>query len=210
MRRRNVVLITTFFLFTFITASAENWPQWRGPNLNGTSGEKNLPWKWSVEENIAWKLALPGWSGSTPVIWNDRLFLNVAEGDDLYLWCVDRNAGTLLWKKLLGGGNTKMRKQNISSPSPVTDGKNVFVMTGTGVFKGFDFTGKEIWSRDIQKDYGQFGLNWGYASSPLLLEDSLFVQVLHGSKTDEASYVLRIDKRNGKTLWRVERATTAI
>ena len=210
MRRRNLVLLTTVFLFTFTTASAENWPQWRGPNLNGTSGEKNLPWKWSVEENIAWKLALPSWSGSTPVIWNDRLFLNVAEGDDLYLWCVDRNAGTLLWKKLLGGGNTKMRKQNMSSPSPVTDGKNVFVMTGTGVFKGFDFTGKEIWSRDIQKDYGQFGLNWGYASSPLLLEDSLFVQVLHGSKTDEASYVLRIDKRNGKTLWRVERATTAI
>jgi outer membrane protein assembly factor BamB len=206
----------TCFLFallglsSFTTARAENWPQWRGPNLNGTSGEKNLPWKWSVEENIAWKLALPGWSGSTPVIWNDRLFLNVAEGDDLYLWCVDRNAGTLLWKKLLGGGNTKMRKQNMSSPSPVTDGRNVFVMTGTGMFKGFDFTGKEIWSRDIQKDYGQFGLNWGYASSPLLLDDSLFVQVLHGSKTDDASYVLRIDKKNGKTLWRVERPTTAI
>ena len=210
MRRRNVVLLTTLFLFSFTTASAENWPQWRGPNLNGVSGEKNLPWKWSVEENIAWKLALPSWSGSTPVIWNDRLFLNVAEGDDLYLWCVDRNAGTLLWKKLLGGGNTKMRKQNMSSPSPVTDGKNVFVMTGTGIFKGFDFTGKELWSRDIQKDYGQFGLNWGYASSPLLLDDSLFVQVLHGSKTDDASYVLRIDKKSGKTLWRVERPTTAI
>ncbi len=68
---------------------------------------------------------MPEWSGSTPIIWRDRIFLNVAEGDDLYLWCVDRTKGTMLWKKLLGSGNVKMRKQNMSSPSPVTDGKNV-------------------------------------------------------------------------------------
>lgn len=209
-RLNKYFLLTTLVLSTVAVVRAENWPQWRGPNLNGVSGEKNLPLKWSAEENIAWKLATPSWSGSTPVIWNDRVFLNVADGDDLYLWCVDRNAGTLVWKKLLGGGNTKMRKQNMSSPSPATDGKNVFVMTGTGVLKGFDFGGKELWSRDIQKDYGEFGLNWGYASSPLLFEDSLYVQVLHGMKTDDASYVLRVDKKNGKTLWRVERPTTAI
>lgn len=209
MRSRNVYL-PAFLLIVSTVAHAENWPQWRGPNLNGFSSETNLPSKWTAEENISWKLALPGLSGSTPIIWNDRLFLNVAEGDDLFLWCIDRNKGALLWKKPLGGGNTKMRKQNMSSPSPVTDGKSVFVMTGTGVLKGFDFSGKELWARDIQKDYGEFGLNWGYASSPLLFEDSLFVQVLHGMKTDDASYLLRIDKKNGKTLWRVERPTTAI
>jgi outer membrane protein assembly factor BamB len=115
-----------------------------------------------------------------------------------------------IWKKRLGGGNTKMRKQNMSSPSPVTDGKSVYVMTGTGVLKGFDFAGNEQWSRDIQKDYGQFGLNWGYASSPLLFEDSLFVPVLHGMKTDDPSYLLRIDRKTGKTIWKVERPTTAI
>ena len=116
-------------------------------------------------------------------------FLHVADGDDLFLWCVDRKQGAVLWKKRLGGGNFKMRKQNMSSPSPVTDGKGVYVMTGTGVLKGFDFGGRELWSRDIQKDYGEFGLNWGYASSPLLHEDSLYVQVLHGMNTDEPSYV---------------------
>jgi outer membrane protein assembly factor BamB len=103
-----------------------------------------------------------------------------------------------------------MRKQNMSSPSPVTDGKSVFVMTGTGILKGFDFDGKELWVRDIQKDYGTFGLNWGYASSPLLLDDALYVQVLHGMKTDDSSYVLRIDKRTGKTQWKVDRPTAAI
>ncbi len=197
-------------LFTFSYVRAENWPQWRGPLLNGTSTEKNLPLKWTIEENIAWKLAMPEWSGSTPIIWRDRIFLNVAEKDELYLWCVDRTKGTMLWKKLLGSGNVKMRKQNMSSPSPVTDGKSVWVMTGTGILKSFDFTGKEAWTRDIQKDYGEFGLNWGYASSPLLFEDSLYVQVLHGMKTDEPSYVMRIDKKSGKTLWKVDRPTEAI
>jgi outer membrane protein assembly factor BamB len=197
-------------IFSVTCAYADNWPQWRGPNLNGFSSEKNLPVTWTTEENISWKLTLPGWSGSTPVIWNDRLFLNVADGDELYLWCVDKTKGTLVWKKLLGGGNVKIRKQNMSSPSPVTDGKGVYVMTGTGVLKGFDFSGKELWSRDIQKDYGAFGLNWGYASSPLLFEDALYLQVLHGMKTDDPSYVLRINKDSGKTLWRVERPTTAI
>lgn len=206
---KRVFGVLAIVILSLPVAYADNWPQWRGPNLNGFSNEKNLPQKWTTEENITWKLALPSWSGSTPVIWNDRLFLHVADGDDLYLWCVDRAQGTVIWKKQLGGGNTKMRKQNMSSPSPVTDGKSVYVMTGTGILKGFDFSGKELWSRDIQKDYGQFGLNWGYASSPLLFEDALYVQVLHGMRTDDPSYVLRIDKKSGKTLWRVERPTTA-
>ena len=75
----------------------------------------------------------------------------------------------------------------MSSPSPVTDGKHVWVMTGVGMLKAFDFAGKELWSRDIQTDYGRFGLNWGYASSPLLHDDALYVQVLHGMKTDDPS-----------------------
>ena len=206
-RSFGVVLVA---MLSFGAVYADNWPQWRGPNMNGVSNERNLPHQWNTEQNITWKLPLPEWSGSTPVVWRDRIFLNVAEGDKLYLWSVDRAKGTLHWKQLLGAGNVKMRKQNMSSPSPVTDGKSVYVMTGTGVLKGFDFSGKELWSRDIQKDYGSFGLNWGYASSPLLFEDSLYVQVLHGMKTDDPSYVLRIDKKNGKTIWKVERPTSAI
>jgi len=191
---------------------AENWPQWRGPGLNGISPETNLPVRWSPEDNIAWKLAMPDRSGATPIIWGDVVFLNVAEANrnDLYLWMVDKKSGAVIWRKLLGGGNFKINKQNMSSPSPATDGKSVFVMTGTGIFKAFDFKGNPLWERDIQKDYGKFGLNWGYASSPLLYEDGLFVQVLHGMKTTDPSYVLRIHKTTGKTVWRIERPTRAI
>ena len=189
--------------------SAENWPGWRGPTLNGVSGEKNLPLRWSPTENVTWKVPLPAWSGSSPVVWGDHVFLNVADGREMHLWAVDRQRGVALWKRLLGGGDTRMMKQNMSSPSPVTDGRHVWVMTGTGVLKAFDFTGKEIWARDIQKEYGRFGLQWGYGSSPLLHEDALYVQVLHGMLTDAPSYVLRIDKATGRTVWRVERPTRA-
>ena len=210
MKHRALYLVA-IVLFTSTFANGENWPQWRGPALNGVSGEKNLPSKWTTEENVIWKLAMPAWSGSTPIIWGNRIFLNVAEPDaNIYLWCVDRASAKILWKKLLGGGDVKLRKHNMSSPSPVTDGKSVYVITGTGILKGFDFNGKELWTRDIQKDYGQFGLNWGYASSPLLFEDSLFVQVLHGMKTDDPSYVMRIDRKSGKTIWKVDRPTNAI
>ena len=213
---RKSIVLTLALASSIVTLHADNWPQWRGPQRNGLSAEKNLPVKWSETDGVAWKLQMPALSGSTPIVWGDRIFLNVADAlpdtgqkPSLHLWCVDRASGTILWQRDLGGGNHMQRKQNQSTPSPVTDGTNVWVMTGTGILKGFDFAGRELWARDIQKDYGRFGLNWGYGSSPLLHGDSLYVQVLHGMRTDDPSYLLRIDKATGKTLFRVERPTTA-
>jgi outer membrane protein assembly factor BamB len=193
-----------------LAAPAGDWPQWRGPEGNGVSRESGLPLRWSATENVAWALPLPGPSGSTPIVTGDRIFLNVAEGDALFLWCVGRAKGEVLWKKPLGTGNVTMRKHNMSSPSPVTDAKSVFVLTGTGVLAAFDLAGNARWERHLQEEYGRFGLNWGYASSPLLEGDSLYVQVLHGMKTREPSYLLRVDTGTGKNRWRVERKTDAI
>ncbi len=92
---RKQILGFALILVSLTAAYADNWPQWRGPNLNGLSSEKNLPMKWTTEENVTWKLAMPGWSGSTPVIWRDRVFMNVAEDNDLYLWSVDRTKGAV-------------------------------------------------------------------------------------------------------------------
>ena len=216
-------------------AWAENWPHWRGPGRDGVSPEKNLPVEWSATENVTWKVPMTAWSGATPIIWGEYIFLNAAGGGkrkppgygrrrppgaeeekpdsqaaELALWCLDRNSGEVLWKRSLGGRNRQLMKQNMSSPSPVTDGAHVWVMTGTGILKSFDFKGNEIWKRDIQADYGEFGLMWGYASSPLLYNDTLYVQVLHGMNTDDPSYLLGIDPATGSTRWRVERPTDAI
>ena len=205
------LFLSVVLMLSTLTAgfTGDNWPHWRGPLRNGVSDETNLPLKWSTDENVAWKLDLPGRSGATPIIWGDRIFLNVSDGDSIELWCVNRRTGDVMWKKVLGGGNRRIRKHNHATPSPVTDGESVWVMTGTGLLRRLDFDGNEIWKRDIQGDHGPFGLNWGYGSSPLLHEDSIYIQVLHGMRTDDPSYLLRIKKATGKTLWRVERPTQA-
>ena len=115
-----VHLALTLAVLSIPALQAENWPQWRGPELDGISHEKNLPVRWTPEDNIAWKLPLPDRSGATPIIWGDYIFLNIGEAHlgDLYLWAVDRKSGSILWKKQLGGGNHMERKQNMSSPSP--------------------------------------------------------------------------------------------
>ncbi len=211
MRRTAGLSVLAASLAT-VTLFADNWPQWRGPEANGVSRERGLATTWTQNENVAWKLAMPSRSGSTPIVWDDTIFLNVAvhpSQGELELWSVNRQSGAVSWKRTVGGGNHVERKQNMSSPSPVTDGAAVWVMTGTGILKAFDFAGTELWMRDIQKDYGHFGLQWGYASSPLLHEDALFVQVLHGMRTDDPSYLLRIDKKTGRTVWRMERPTQA-
>ena len=208
-----LVLVTLATAYALLSVKAENWPTWRGPASNGISSEKNLPVKWSMTENITWKLPMPDRSGSTPIIWGDTIFINVAEGTTtsgaLSLWALNRTKGEVLWKKPMGTGDVRQRKQNMSSPSPITDGRTVWVMTGTGILKAFDFKGNELWVRDIQKDYGRFGLNHGYASTPLLYDNALFVPVLHGMKTDDPSYLLRIEAKTGKTVWRIERPTPA-
>ena len=195
------------------TLTANTWPHWRGPSRDGVSTETGLPTTWSPTENVDWKLPLPAFSGSTPIIWDDIIFLNVATEratGQIELWAVDRVKQAVAWKRPLAGENRIGNKQNMSSPSPVTDGTNVWVITGTGVLKGFDFSGTELWTRELQKDYGKFGIQFGYASSPLLHGDGLYLQVLHGFHTDDPSYVLKIDKMTGKTVWRTERPTDAL
>jgi len=197
-----------FLAFPCLLAAA-NWPTWRGPSADGVSPEKGLPTSWSTTNNVTWRLAMPDLSGSTPVIWGDTIFLSTAEAGKISVWAVDRNAGKLKWKQQLAPEDGHVRKGNMSSPSPVTDGKTVWAMSGNGHVKAFDFTGKELWHRDFFKDYGRFGLNHGYGSSPLLLADGLVIQVLHGYKTDDPSYVVKLDLKTGKTIWKVERPTDA-
>jgi hypothetical protein len=96
---------------------AQNWPHWRGPGHNGVSPESHpLPVAWSATEGVAWKLALSGYSGSTPIIWGTHVFLSVPTASmsgALELWAVHRADGRVLWKRPLAGGNHQERKQNV-------------------------------------------------------------------------------------------------
>ena len=130
-------------------------------------------------------------------------------GPKLFLFCISKKDGKILWKRELDDKNQIHRKQNDATPSPVTNGKHVWVVTGTGKVTAFDMDGKQIWKKDLQQEYGAFGHNWGYGSSPLLHDGSLIVEVLHGMKTDDPSYIVSFNAETGKIQWQQERPTDA-
>ena len=216
-----------FFAFAALICSAfsahgENWGQWRGPAFNGSSPEKNLPEKWSDTEGVKWSVALPGQSGATPAVWGDAVFVSTPdENKDLLLWRLDRKDGKVRWQKQLSTGNLSKGRGNMASPSPVTDGKSVFILYGTGDLAALDFDGKILWQRNLGADYGRFAIMWTYGSSPLLYGGKLYVQVLQrtpapddypgiaGTAGDRESYLLALDPATGKTLWKHVRPTDA-
>jgi hypothetical protein len=131
-------------------------------------------------------------------------------GQSLLLLCLSKTDGHLLWQREFDEGNETKTKHNAASPSPVTDGKQVWAVTGNGAVAAFDMDGKQLWSKNLQTDYGRFGLNWGYASSPLVYDGKLIIEVLHGAHTHDPSYVVAFHGETGDVLWRVERPTDAV
>src|SRR5882672_5719904 len=156
-------------LASFLTASirAENWPQWRGLHFDGSSTEKNLPAEFSKTQNVKWSTPLSGTSAATPIIWDDHVFVSSTDerNKTLRALCLDRKTGKVLWDQEIGVGYNLDDKSNFASPSPVTDGKAVFFYYGNGDLAAFDFSGKKLWARNIQKDYGQFAYQWTYGAS---------------------------------------------
>jgi outer membrane protein assembly factor BamB len=209
-------------LFIVGSVSAENWPQWRGPHFNGSTEEKNLPSKWSKTEDIAWVTPLPGYGGATPAIWGNYVFITSPDAEkNLNVICLDSRDGKERWQKQVAVGDKVIGRNNMASPSPVTDGKTVVVMFGTGDLVAFDLEGKELWHRNLAKDFGKFSVMWLYGSSPLLYKDKLYVQVLQrepipgdyshaiDDKPHRESFLLCIDPKNGKDLWKNLRPSTA-
>ena len=220
--RRLLVSVGLALLIT-ASAGAENWPQWRGPYFNGSTTEKGLPTQWSKTEQVAWVAPMPGYSSATPVVWEDCVFASSPdEQKNLLLLCLDRKTGQVRWKRVVSGGDFQKGRNNLASPSPVTDGKRVFSLFATGDLAAFDFTGQELWKRNLAKEYGSFAIMWIYGSSPMLCGGKLFVQVLQSNprpdnyshaledKRERKSFLLCLDPQTGKNLWRQVRRTDAI
>jgi outer membrane protein assembly factor BamB len=184
------------------TSHAENWPAWRGPLGTGICVEKNLPEKWSTTENVKWRVPLPEPGNSTPIVWNDRVFVTQAVGDRRTLMCFDRSGGKLLWQS----GITAKEKEPTHatnpycSASPVTDGERVIVSFASDGLYCYDFSGKEIWNRT---DLGRQIHIWGNAASPVIFGDLCFLNFGPG----ETTYLLAVDKKTGRTVWKKDEDT---
>jgi len=214
----------TFVILLSVAASAAqagNWPQWRGPFFNGSTDEKELPAEWSTTKSVVWSADLPGAAASTPIVWEDQVLLSGIDSakNTLQAMCFDRTNGKLLWRHDVAEGIAKDYRSNFASGSPVTDGKIAVFFYGSGELVCFDMEGGHRWSRDIEEDYGQFAFLWTFSSSPTLFDGKLFIQVLQRDvpvqgrglmNRKNESYLLALDPKTGKTLWRQVRPSKAV
>ena len=176
--------------------SAANWPAWRGADGDGLCTETNVPLRWSPTENICWRTPLPEPGNSTPVVWNDHIFVTQNIGSRRSLMCFGRARGDLLWT---AGVEVTARERSwhenpYCSPSPVTDGQRVICWFGSGGVVAYNFAGQELWRLDL----GRHDHQYGYGSSPVLHGDLCFLNFGPG----EREFVVAIDKYTGRELWR--------
>lgn len=196
-------------LVATLSASAANWPQWRGPNGDGISLETNVPVKWSATENIVWRTLVPGEGHSSPVVWQDSVFLTTAlsNSQDRLLLRFDARTGKILWQRTVvtAAVEAMHRENSPASSTPVTDGELVFTSFQNGKradLQAYDFAGRQIWSLQPLEFTGEHG----YSYTPLLYRDLL----IFDCRQEGEAALLALDKRTGKVRWRVEPAKRRI
>ncbi len=185
-----------------------NWPQWRGPQSNGLAAAGEYPLEFSADENIAWKVELPGRGSSTPAVWEDHIFVTspIADQDNGQDGIVCFNfAGQELWRQQLGSQREgKHRNGTGSNPSPVTDGKHVVVYFKSGTVACLNFAGEVQWQINLQEMYGESTLWWDLGTSPLLAAGNVVIAVMH----EGDSFLVALDLENGDIAWKQERQYT--
>ncbi|HSE24376.1 MAG TPA: PQQ-binding-like beta-propeller repeat protein [Pyrinomonadaceae bacterium] len=231
-----IAIVTTLsigFLSLINTSSAANWPQWRGADGSGVSTEKNLPSDWNVSKNIKWKTPIEGRGHSSPIVWNNRIFLTTAvegevvpgakaikhmDGDKEFLHpdsvgadrkhtfkvvCIDRVSGKVLWQSVAWEGtpyDNRHRKSSYAASTPATDGEFVYAFFGTEGLYAYDFKGKLAWKAKLG-NLGTVGMGTG--TSPVLYDNLVIVQC--DEENGAASFIVALDKKSGKEVWRTPR-----
>ena len=181
-----------------------DWPGWRGPRGDGHSDETNVPTAWGAEENIAWKVPVPGKGHSSPVVWGDRIYLTSAleKEQQRVLICLDRRTGKTRWQKpvVTAPLEKKHDLNSYASATPVTDGEQVWVSFFEQpriVLACFDMDGNEKW----RVSPGTFESIHGFCSSPVLYRDTV---ILNGDQ-DADAYLVAFDRKTGRERWRTDR-----
>jgi outer membrane protein assembly factor BamB len=198
-----------FSLFGLVALSfvpslrAENWPQWRGPRMDGTSLDQGFPTA-ITDKSIVWKIELPGDGHASPIVWNDRVFVvaSEAEHEERLLMCLDRVGGKVLWKTevLKAPLEGKHKLNSHASSTPATDGERVFTTfldTDEVVVSAHNFSGKKVWQVRVGKFFSKHGLS----SSPVVYKDKIIVNCDH----DGDGYIVALSRTDGKELWRIDR-----
>jgi outer membrane protein assembly factor BamB len=209
LQKRKLLVCATVVFTVLVTCTAfanDDWTQFRGPNGTGISSATNLPTEFGPDKNVVWKTALPA-GHSSPVLTRDRIFVTAhtptTKKDKLnyklFVIALDRKTGKILWQREVPRPNP-VRLENVNgpaSPSPVTDGTNVYAFFQDFGLIAFDANGKEKWRMPM----AAFNMFYGFGASPILVDEKLILPV----DQDLSSYLLAIDKNSGKVKWKVAR-----
>ncbi len=179
------------------------WPRWRGPSGQGIAKDGTYPDAWSSTKNVLWKVDLPGEGNSSPIVWGDRIFLTTArdEGERRSILCLRRKDGKLLWEADCPKGTVEKTKpkNGFTSGTPSTDGERIYAYFGNFGLLCVDFDGKKVW----HKSFGEMNAYHGTSCSPLLYRDKVIVYQDH--RGPSKSFVVALDKKTGKQLWKTDR-----
>lgn len=196
--------ISAALLGAILPAAAENWPQWRGPRLDGTSVEKKVPVHWSTRSNVLWKTELPGLGHASPIVFGEKIFTVTAlpATEERALLCLECDTGKISWQQIVLKSplEKKHSLNSHASSTPACDGECVFVAfldRTEMVVAAYDLDGEQQWLARP----GTFSSMHGFCSSPILFKDKVIVNGDH----DGDGYMVALNRKTGKELWRLER-----
>ncbi|MBI3860864.1 MAG: PQQ-binding-like beta-propeller repeat protein [Planctomycetia bacterium] len=185
-----------------------DWPRWRGPRADGVADGGNLPVSWSKTENVRWSVELPGWGTSSPVVYGNRVFItSQAQEDDkksLLTLCFDRQTGRELWRHDFGMGVDQRvhEKSNLAVNTPAVTDDAVYVAFGNADVARYSHDGKLIWTNRYIPRFGDPKMAWGYALSPLVVDDAVLFPWDHHTGP---CYLIGLDRRTGDIAWQEDR-----
>jgi len=211
---RFVAVLLAVFACRVISSSlfAADWPAFRGPNGDGISSDQKIPTQWSDEQNLKWKLKMPGKGFSSPIIVGDYVFVTCYSGADgalsalkRHLLCVQRYKGNLVWSKTVTSAVTEVRRVSFgtnhgyASHTPVSDGESIYVLFGNSGMLAFNMKGQQLWQQNVGKESASM---FGSGASPILYKDRIIV-----TAAAESESVRALDKKTGKEIWKTEAST---
>lgn len=199
-----LLALLTLVCWQGVGATESRWPGFRGDG-SSVSPATGLPLKWSDSENVRWSSDIRGFGQSSPIVWEDAVFVTSVEGESKETLVVSRfdlKTGKQVWAKTFPASRTTKVSGYVSqsAPTPVADADGVYAFFESGDLFALDPEGNQRWKRSLLEEYGDLNSNHGLGTSLVQSDEALYLLIAQG----EGGYLLAVNKKTGENLWRTE------